>query len=309
MRSQLQGDQRYHEAIGDQRRISHPHRRAQHPAANAFRNRERSHQPIDKEDPMTFNPDDPKWTAYILCELDASEQAAMASLVNSSDEAREYLEELRVAVGALQNEMTAELPQQMNAGVAAGLTEAQRAAVQTAAEMGPVSPVSNAANLRWFKQPLAHPAWVGGLAVAALILISVAVPSLWRSSGTNQAKESVRSANGANVKKNIPTSPAITSEANSAQDDSKETVSAKENNSSAASKIPSATSSQPQKQENTATAPTNPADVTSLPGTPVISLQDRTVPETQVGTSSVGIPPNPASNPPLVGNNIINDVF
>ena len=50
---------------------------------------------------MTFNPDDPKWTAYVLGELEASERAEMESLLESSEEARAYVEELRVAAGAL----------------------------------------------------------------------------------------------------------------------------------------------------------------------------------------------------------------
>ena len=55
---------------------------------------------------MNFNPDDPKWTAYILGELDASERAAekaaIEEMLASSEEARAYLDELRMAADALE---------------------------------------------------------------------------------------------------------------------------------------------------------------------------------------------------------------
>jgi anti-sigma factor RsiW len=60
---------------------------------------------------MNFNPDDPKWTAYILGELDASERAAekaaIEEMLASSEEARAYLDELRMAADALEFELKA----------------------------------------------------------------------------------------------------------------------------------------------------------------------------------------------------------
>src|SRR4051812_35089311 len=171
MRSQLQGDQRHHETVGDQCRLSHPHRGTKHPPAAAFRNDERD-EPQIKEDPMTFNPDDPKWTAYVLGELEDAERAEMESLLESSEEARGYVEELRVATGALEHEL-----RELNVEMAASLTDAQRAAIQNGA---------GADNIRWFRQPQA---WLGGLAVAATILIAIAIPSVWKAQKSNGTED------------------------------------------------------------------------------------------------------------------------
>src|SRR4249919_1844313 len=103
MRSFVQGDQRNHQAVRYQRGFPASHRRTQYPPANAFRRRKRDrrnrrNRRNRKEDAMNFNPDDPKWTAYILGELDASERAAekaaIEELLESSEEARTYLDEL-----------------------------------------------------------------------------------------------------------------------------------------------------------------------------------------------------------------------
>src|SRR5580765_833404 len=131
---------------------------------------------------MTFNPDDPKWTAYVLGELVDSERAEIDSLLESSEEARAFVDELRVATGALEHELKmvelkVGLPPEINAGLPPGLTDAQRAAIQAAAG------ATN--NIRWFRQPTAHQAWLGGLAIAAMILLAVAIPSLWRSQKTD----------------------------------------------------------------------------------------------------------------------------
>jgi len=85
---------------------------------------------------MTFNPDDPKWTAYVLGELEDSERAEVESLLESSEDARAYVEELRVATGALEHELKDfkfGFPPEINAGLATNLTDTQRAAIQAAA--------------------------------------------------------------------------------------------------------------------------------------------------------------------------------
>jgi anti-sigma factor RsiW len=125
---------------------------------------------------MTFNPDDPKWTAYVLGELEDAERAEVESLLESSEEARAYVEELRVATGALEHEL-----RELKVELAASLTDAQRAAIQTAA---------GADNIRWFRQPQA---WFGGLAVAAMILIAIAIPSVWKAQKSNGTEDKLRS--------------------------------------------------------------------------------------------------------------------
>ena len=54
-----------------------------------------------------FDPDDPKWTAYVLGELDDSERVAVESELKSSLEARMLVEELRVASQLTKTELAA----------------------------------------------------------------------------------------------------------------------------------------------------------------------------------------------------------
>ena len=44
-----------------------------------------------------INPEDPKWTAYVLGELDDAERAAIELELEASEEARTLVEELRFA--------------------------------------------------------------------------------------------------------------------------------------------------------------------------------------------------------------------
>ena len=171
---------------------------------------------------MTFNPDDPKWTAYVLGELEDAERAEMDSLLESSEEARAYVEELRVATGALEHELKVDLaekkfgfPPEINAALATSLTDAQRAAIQAAA-----GAANTANNIRWFRQPQA---WLGGLAVAAMILIAISIPSVWKAQKMDgTANESAQSAAALKTEENISPSPAVTSEPVSKPEDTNE---------------------------------------------------------------------------------------
>src|SRR5215467_3635406 len=121
---------------------------------------------------MNFNPDDPKWTAYVLGELDPSERAEMDTLLENSEDARSFVQELRDATTALHEEMKVAMMQP----IISGLTREQRAAVHAAAGNG---------KARWFNWNATMA--VGALAVAALILFAVALPML-RKSGTDAGK-------------------------------------------------------------------------------------------------------------------------
>ena len=76
-----------------------------------------------------FNPDDPRWTAYVLGELDADSDAAdladLAELeqqLENSPAARQYVDELRQTIGLLSAELETEPVMQ--------LTAEQRSAIQ-----------------------------------------------------------------------------------------------------------------------------------------------------------------------------------
>ncbi len=47
-----------------------------------------------------INPNDPKWTAYVLDELDEADCAAVERLLETSAEARALVNELKVAASA-----------------------------------------------------------------------------------------------------------------------------------------------------------------------------------------------------------------
>ncbi|HET9196234.1 MAG TPA: von Willebrand factor type A domain-containing protein [Vicinamibacterales bacterium] len=103
-----------------------------------------------------INPNDPKWTAYVLGELDKAESEAVERLLESSDEARALVEDLKAASVAL-----AEAFDEAPADV---LTAAQRASIRQAAD---------APRAGWFAMlPMR---WAVGLASAAVIAIAVSV--------------------------------------------------------------------------------------------------------------------------------------
>ena len=73
-----------------------------------------------------INPDDPKWTAYVLGELDEAERAEIGRLIETSDEARALVDELNLAAVMLKEELT---PLS-----ALAMTPEQKAAIRAAAE-------------------------------------------------------------------------------------------------------------------------------------------------------------------------------
>ncbi|HET9132221.1 MAG TPA: hypothetical protein VFO86_14800, partial [Terriglobia bacterium] len=181
---------------------------------------------------MTFNPDDPKWTAYVLGELEDSERAEVESLLESSEDARAFVEELREATGALENELKelkVGFPPEIHAGLAASLTDAQRSAIHAAAAIEAAGGAANGSNkMLWFRQPKVHQALLGGLAVAATILLAIAIPALWNSQKSNgTANEPVQSAGAVKTEEPISVSPAVTSETAPKSEDTKEIASSK----------------------------------------------------------------------------------
>ena len=103
-----------------------------------------------------INPNDPKWTAYVLGELDKAESEAVERLLESSEEARALVEDLKAASVALAEALD-EAPVDL-------LTPAQRASVRQAAD--PQTP-------RWFA--VLPMRWVVSAASVALLAIAVSV--------------------------------------------------------------------------------------------------------------------------------------
>ncbi len=57
---------------------------------------------------MTFDPNDPRLTAYVLGELEPADQAEVEALLNDSDECRQAVEEIRSTVGWLTDRLREE---------------------------------------------------------------------------------------------------------------------------------------------------------------------------------------------------------
>src|SRR5215813_8630235 len=118
---------------------------------------------------MSIDRDNPKWTAYVLGELDASERAALESELESSEEAREFVQELRLAASMMKDGLA------VHADVT--LTPEQRFSIQGASSARP----AKSAVKPWFGRALA---WTGRLAAAAVVLAAISIPSLLRSRQT-----------------------------------------------------------------------------------------------------------------------------
>src|SRR5688572_8755405 len=118
-----------------------------------------------------INSNDPKWTAYVLGELDDAERAAVERLLDTSDEARALVSDLKAMTTALEGALTSEAPQL--------LMPAQRAAVRTAAK---------ARGAR--EERLVAPVWTqwrwGLGAAAAAIVVAAAVAAVLQLSPESQ---------------------------------------------------------------------------------------------------------------------------
>src|SRR5262249_41049684 len=86
----------------------------------------------------------------------------LESELESSEEAREFVQELHLAASMMKDGLAA------HADVT--LTPEQRFSIQAAPSARPAKP--------WFTRPLA---WTGGLAAAAVLLAAISIPSLLRS--------------------------------------------------------------------------------------------------------------------------------
>src|SRR5262245_48230333 len=125
---------------------------------------------------MNINPDDPKWTAYVLGELNDAERAQIEKELESSAAAREVVEEIRLATDLLRHEFTQEQ--------AVGLAPEQRRAITNAAH--PVGALYERPGGRrpplQFSRPMFR--WAGvaaSVAAGLLVVATLSVPSLLRS--------------------------------------------------------------------------------------------------------------------------------
>src|SRR5688572_987936 len=116
-----------------------------------------------------INPNDPKWTAYVLGELDEADRASVERLLEASAEARALVNELKASASALDDALASESPDL--------LTAAQRAAVSDAAD---------ASRARWFAHatPQLLTRWRWGLGAAAAAIIVAAVVPMHRDQRT-----------------------------------------------------------------------------------------------------------------------------
>ena len=123
-----------------------------------------------------IDPEDPKWTAYVLGELEEAERIEIERLVESSEEARALVEELTVATATMKEELSSFMPLMMS--------PEQRAAIRSAAEAKP---------RRWFE--MFPSKWGLGLAAAAVLVMALALPVALRKPGSGvQVPESDRAA-------------------------------------------------------------------------------------------------------------------
>ena len=121
-----------------------------------------------------INPNDPKWTAYVLGELDKAESEAVERLLASSEDARALVEDLKAASVAL-TEALDEAPADL-------LTPAQRASIRQTAGARSGWQV----RLPWLRRGSAGPAprpwfalrpmrWAVGAVSVAVIALAIAV--------------------------------------------------------------------------------------------------------------------------------------
>jgi Ca-activated chloride channel family protein len=118
---------------------------------------------------MKINPDDPKWTAYVLGELSEPERAELERELESSAAAREGVEEIRLATMLLKDELAREAP--------AELTAAQKHAIAAAAAGSGAPTSSRYAGWLGFR----HFPYAAAAAAAILVIAGISIPSLLRS--------------------------------------------------------------------------------------------------------------------------------
>lgn len=107
-----------------------------------------------------INPEDPKWTAYVLGELDDAERAAIELELEASEEARILVEELRFAAQLTKTELR-------EAVSVVPLSDEQRETIRASAESMVPQP------RRWFQMP--RLVWAGGLAAASAAVLLLAI--------------------------------------------------------------------------------------------------------------------------------------
>src|SRR5436189_5231991 len=104
---------------------------------------------------MNINPDDPKWTAYVLGELSETERVQVEKELEYSAAAREVVEEIRLATSLLRQELSAEAltslsPEQRNAIAVAAVPQRTRPIWRWAALAVPAAAAVLVAVTLWF---------------------------------------------------------------------------------------------------------------------------------------------------------------
>jgi len=115
---------------------------------------------------MNIHSDDPKWTAYVLGELSDAERAEVERELESSAEAREIVDEIRMTTMLLKDELANEAPLALHAGQREAIVSPSRAGVK----LVPAWSIP-----RWVLPGFA------AAAVGALVIVGVIMPSLLRS--------------------------------------------------------------------------------------------------------------------------------
>src|SRR6185503_17954605 len=111
---------------------------------------------------MNIQPDDPKWTAYVLGELSETERLEVERELESSAEAREVVEEIRMMSLMLKDELAREVP--------ATLSSVQRHELMKAAAASQ-EPVSiETRRVPFWKRPKVYAAVAASAAAAMLLL-------------------------------------------------------------------------------------------------------------------------------------------
>jgi Ca-activated chloride channel family protein len=129
---------------------------------------------------MTWNMDDPRWTAYVLGELAGAERDELEHMLEQDAEARAYVASLREAIGAIERELRAQPP--------TPLDDLQRRRIRQAA----------------LARPSRHRRWVAASITAAIASLAAIVMFTMRarqdeqlalsSSASSAAKQELRMA-------------------------------------------------------------------------------------------------------------------